>query len=241
MEGFEFLALPEKYSSVDIVSYQYFHQLLEKRTIVFNSEISEDIIETFYLPLREFEQDDSDEPITVILNSVGGSVSDGFFLANYLASYKKKINLIVAGYAASMAAVILSAGGKNENITRKAYPSTYVLIHDGYVALSASEAKTANDIMAFNNKVDEDIRIEFTGLRPGEKLYEELLMDEEGLQDTANKMIHIGKPIEIDEMTFFKQLKNLKEESRNESADIRYLIKEIVPTYQIKDDVKKEN
>lgn len=55
MEGFEFLALPEKYSSVDIVSYQYFHQLLEKRTIVFNSEISEDIIETFYLPLREFE------------------------------------------------------------------------------------------------------------------------------------------------------------------------------------------
>jgi ATP-dependent protease ClpP protease subunit len=85
-------------------------------------------------------------------------VSDGFFLANYLASYKKKINLIVAGYAASMAAVILSAGGKNENITRKAYPSTYVLIHDGYVALSASEAKTANDIMAFNNKVDEDIR-----------------------------------------------------------------------------------
>ena len=68
-----------------------------------------------------------------------------------------------------------------------------------------------------------------------EKLYEELLMDEEGLQDTANKMIHIGKPIEIDEMKFFGQLHNLKEESKNESADIRYLIKEIVPTYQIKD------
>ena len=85
-------------------------------------------------------------------------------------------------------------------------------------------------------KVDEDIQIEFTGLRPGEKLYEELLMDEEGLQDTANKMIHIGKPIEIDEMKFFSQLHNLKEESKNESADIRYLIKEIVPTYQIKED-----
>lgn len=158
MSGFEFLAIPEKYSSVDVIEYQYFHQLLENRTIIFNSEIGEDIIETFYLPLREFENDDSDEPITIILNSVGGSVSDGFFLANYLASYKKKINLIVAGYAASMAAVILSAGGKNDNITRYCYPSTYVLIHDGYVALSASEAKTANDIMAFNNKVDEDIR-----------------------------------------------------------------------------------
>lgn len=48
-------------------------------------------------------------------------------------------------------------------------------------------------------KLGEDIEIEYTGLRPGEKLYEELLMDEEGLQDTENKMIHIGKPIDMDE------------------------------------------
>ena len=72
---------------------------------------------------------------------------------------------------------------------------------------------------------------EFTGLRPGEKLYEELLMEEEGLKETANKLIHVGKPIEIDETQFFIQLKKLKEESRNESGDIRPLIREIVPTY----------
>ncbi len=47
-------------------------------------------------------------------------------------------------------------------------------------------------------KPGEDIQIVFTGLRPGEKLYEELLMDEEGLQETPNKLIHIGKPIEFD-------------------------------------------
>lgn len=85
-------------------------------------------------------------------------------------------------------------------------------------------------------KVDEDIKIEFTGLRPGEKLFEELLMNEEGLQDTANKMIHIGKPIELDEMKFFAQLKNLQEQSKNESENIRELIKEIVPTYVIKEE-----
>lgn len=80
-------------------------------------------------------------------------------------------------------------------------------------------------------RVDEDIKIEFTGLRPGEKLYEELLMEEEGLKETANKLIHVGKPIEIDEMRFFVQLKDLKEASKSESADIREMIKEIVPTY----------
>lgn len=80
-------------------------------------------------------------------------------------------------------------------------------------------------------RVGEDIKIEFTGLRPGEKLYEELLMDEEGMKDTANKMIHIGKPIELDEQEFFSQLKELKDESQIESSDIRPLIQKIVPTY----------
>ena len=80
-------------------------------------------------------------------------------------------------------------------------------------------------------RVGEDIKIEFTGLRPGEKLYEELLMAEEGLTETANRLIHIGKPIEIDEMNFFVQLKELKDASKNESNDIRPLVKAIVPTY----------
>ena len=80
-------------------------------------------------------------------------------------------------------------------------------------------------------RVDEDIKIEFTGLRPGEKLYEELLMAEEGMTETANKLIHIGKPIDIDESKFFVQLKALKEASKNESNDIRPMIQEIVSTY----------
>ncbi len=80
-------------------------------------------------------------------------------------------------------------------------------------------------------KVGEDIRIEFTGLRPGEKLYEEMLMDEEGLQDTANRMIHIGKPIDMDEMRFFAQLEKLNRAAREEAPEIRELVKEIVETY----------
>ncbi|MBR6638319.1 MAG: polysaccharide biosynthesis protein, partial [Lachnospiraceae bacterium] len=78
---------------------------------------------------------------------------------------------------------------------------------------------------------DEDIKIEFTGLRPGEKLYEELLMDEEGLQDTENSMIHIGKPIELDEDKMFERLEYLKQIIDEEPDEIRKLIQEIVPTY----------
>ncbi|WP_026506444.1 polysaccharide biosynthesis protein [Butyrivibrio sp. MC2013] len=80
-------------------------------------------------------------------------------------------------------------------------------------------------------KVGEDIRIEFTGLRPGEKLYEEILMDEEGLQDTANSLIHIGKPIDVDESRFFVDLQRLNEAARNESPDIRDIVRSIVTTY----------
>jgi FlaA1/EpsC-like NDP-sugar epimerase len=83
-------------------------------------------------------------------------------------------------------------------------------------------------------KPNEDIMIEFTGLRPGEKLYEELLMEEEGIRDTENKMIHIGMPIEIDEEKFLIQLEDLKQVCQLEPVGIRNLIKEIVPTYIIK-------
>ena len=80
-------------------------------------------------------------------------------------------------------------------------------------------------------KVGEDIEIKFTGLRPGEKLYEEMLMAEEGMKDTANKMIHIGQPIELDEEKFMAQLEELKEYVVREPYDIREYVKQIVPTY----------
>lgn len=83
---------------------------------------------------------------------------------------------------------------------------------------------------------NEDIMIEFTGLRPGEKLYEEMLMNEEGMQDTPNKLIHIGKPIEFDEEEFQKQLDELYEIANQDSDHIKEAVQKIVPTYVIKKD-----
>ena len=81
---------------------------------------------------------------------------------------------------------------------------------------------------------DKDIKIVYTGLRPGEKLYEELLMDEEGKQTTPNKLIYIGKPIEMDDSDFMNNLRRLNETSKSEANvfDMKNLVSEIVPTYQ---------
>lgn len=80
---------------------------------------------------------------------------------------------------------------------------------------------------------DVDIKIEYTGLRPGEKLYEELLMAEEGMKDTANKLIHIGKPIEMNEDEFFAQLAELKDACYQDDEHIKEKVAQMVPTYKL--------
>ena len=81
---------------------------------------------------------------------------------------------------------------------------------------------------------DVDIKVEYTGLRPGEKLYEELLMKEEGLQETDNKLIHIGKPIEMDDEKFKEQLERLAKASKMEVSNMKDIVAEMVPTYKRK-------
>jgi len=78
---------------------------------------------------------------------------------------------------------------------------------------------------------DVDIKIEITGLRPGEKLYEELLMDEEGIEKTQNNLIYIGRPIQFDEKIFFENLAQLKRMADNEVSCMKLLIAKMIPTY----------
>lgn len=82
---------------------------------------------------------------------------------------------------------------------------------------------------------DEDIKIEYTGLRPGEKLYEEKLMAEEGLKRTENELIHIGMPIPFDVEEFLAQLDELAERAYANAGNIRELVEKVVVTYHPKE------
>ncbi len=78
---------------------------------------------------------------------------------------------------------------------------------------------------------DEDIKIEYTGLRPGEKLYEEKLMAEEGLKTTPSRLIHVGCPIPFDTVLFLEQLQKLMQACYQNDGNVREMVKEVVVTY----------
>ena len=80
---------------------------------------------------------------------------------------------------------------------------------------------------------DEDIKIEYTGLRPGEKLYEEKLMAEEGLEKTVNELIHVGKPIEFDHEKFLNSLEPLMDAAYKNRSNIKEMLADLVSTYNL--------
>ena len=91
-----------------------------------------------------------------------------------------------------------------------------------------------NLIRLSGHEPDVDIKVVYTGLRPGEKLYEEILMAEEGLQETSNKLIHIGKPIVMDDEEFCHQLDRLEKACQEETEDMKDIVASVVPTYRRK-------
>ena len=120
--------------------------MFNARTIIFNQEVDERIVERVAIPLLDFEQDNSNDPVTLILSTIGGSVSDGFILCNIIDQYTKPLNIIVLG-----------AGANNPNVTRKCYPFTYALLHAGSTAFSG-ESLSVQDTLEFNRRVDDKVK-----------------------------------------------------------------------------------
>ena len=152
-----FLTLIEDQSSLDPVMYQYFNHYKNHRTIVFNRAVDDSIVEMVILPLLEFEADEDNTPVKLIISTVGGSMSDGLILCNIIDNYKKPLEIYIYGYACSMGTIILCSGNNNPNVTKYCYPFSFGLFHAGYSAVEG-EALSVEDQMAFNKQTDTMIR-----------------------------------------------------------------------------------
>ena len=142
-----------------------------------------------------FEKDDNTEPVTLILNTPGGSIDDGLVLLNVIDNYKKPLNIIVMGYACSMGSIILCAGSKNPNVKRYCHKFSYGLIHAGSVFLGGNTS-TVKDTVKFNERVEKTIKnyiLENTKITEDE--YRESERKEWYL--TANDMLEKGMVDEI--------------------------------------------
>ena len=149
--------LLEEQSGLDPVMYQYFNHYKNHRTIVFNRAVDDSIVETVILPLQEFENDDINNPVKLIISTPGGSVSDALILCNIIDNYKKPLEIYVYGYACSMGTIILCSGNKNPNVKKYCYPFSFGLFHAGYSAVEG-ESLSVEDRMEFNKKTDNMIR-----------------------------------------------------------------------------------
>lgn len=151
-----FLDGPIELCSLDPCTYAYFDSLLNKRTVIFNQEVNESILESVIIPLLNFEKDDSDEPVTLVINTQGGDPVSGSKLLTVIDEYTKKLN-IVCYDAMSMGAIIMCAGSKNPNVHKSCYALSNILFHDGSTTISA-ESGTTLDIIRWSEEFDNRLR-----------------------------------------------------------------------------------
>lgn len=149
----ELLASPQDMSPV---SYQYYKNLT-KRTIIFNDQVSADIVESVIVPLLEWDNDGTGKEINILISSVGGSVFDGLVLCDVIDRLKTKTTITVLGYTYSMAGLILMAGFNNPNVTKVCYPFSSALIHSGSSYIEGA-TNIVKDTFRFQEKFDEKIK-----------------------------------------------------------------------------------
>lgn len=141
-------------------------RLLDERVVLINDVISENSIEKIAMPLIRMDNDGTGKKITIYINSNGGSVHDGLVICDIIEKLKTPTDVIVLGYAYSMAGIMLMAGKHNPNVKRYCYPFSTALIHGGsaYVSGTSSQVK---DYFKFNEKYEQriaDYIVEHTNL-----------------------------------------------------------------------------
>ena len=138
------------------IAYQYYKSLKNRR-IVINDSISQDILEYAVLPLIDMDNDSSNAPIEIILNSLGGEIYNGFSLVDQIEKLKTKTTIRIMGYAASMGILIAMAGKNNPNVKVVCDKFSVGLIHSGSQYMEGS-AHAVRDTFKFSERYEERIK-----------------------------------------------------------------------------------
>ena len=184
-------ATAEISSISDPVLYQYY-KCLDSRKIIINKEIDSDILERAVLPLVEMDNDGTGEQIDIYLNTVGGSVYDGFVLVDAIEHLKTKTVIHIVGMAMSMGAYIAMAGYNNPNVTVVCSKYCVGLIHAGIVGYGTMDTNAARDLSKFNEKYADTVVREFvlTHSKITEEVFEDIQRKEHYM--TAEEMLELG-------------------------------------------------
>jgi ATP-dependent Clp protease protease subunit len=140
----------------DPVLYQYYKNL-KNRKIIINDQIGAEIVEMVILPLLEMDNDGTNEPIEIILCTVGGAIFDGMPLCDVIDNLKCKTTITVITYAYSLGSIILSAGYNNPNVTKRCYKHSTALLHAGSSYLEGN-SMSVKDQFHFYEKYDAMIK-----------------------------------------------------------------------------------
>lgn len=142
--------------AMDPSTYQYFKGLQDRR-IVFNDEVDDRIVESVMLPLLEMDNDGSGKPITIVLNTCGGSLFDGMPLCDIIDNLKTPTTILVTGHAYSMGGYFLMAGYRNPNVTKKCFKHSTALLHGGSIYMEGTSS-SVKDTFKFTERFEQRLR-----------------------------------------------------------------------------------
>lgn len=178
----------------DPILYQYYKNL-KNRKIIINEQIGDNLLETAILPFIEMDNDGSNQPIEIIISTVGGEIYNGFSLVDQLEKAKSPVTIHIMAMAASMGFLIAMAGKNNPNVKTVCHPFSVGLLHSGSQYMEGS-AHAVKDTFDFSQHYEEKIKkYILTHTKIDEKLYEKVERKEYWMD--ADEMLRLGIVDEI--------------------------------------------
>lgn len=174
----------------DPTIYQYYTQLKQRRIII-NEEIGDNLLETAILPFIEMDNDGTDQPIEIILSTIGGEIYNGFNLVDQIEKAKSPVTIHIMSIAASMGILIAMAGKNNKNVKTVCHPFSVGLLHSGSQYMEGS-VHAVRDTFNFSQHYEDKIKkYILSHSKIDDELYEKIERKEYWMDSDEMKRLNI--------------------------------------------------